>query len=104
MNSLATKYSNWQIYGFFSLFISNSIWTYYALVIVKATPFQNNIVDYLYETLPFLGIYVGIPLLVSFLIGYRMYKKTMLTKKDYSVLMIMGFVVSLSAAVIETLL
>lgn len=104
MNSLETKYSNWQIYGFFSLLLSNSIWTYYTLVIVKAIPYQSNIIGYFYEVMTILGIHIGIPLLVSFLIGHRMYKKTMLTKKIYSILMIAGFSISLTVVVTESLL
>ena len=38
MSSLTNKYSNWQIYGFFGLFLTNAIWTYYAIAFVKIIP------------------------------------------------------------------
>jgi len=94
MNSLANKYSNWQIYGFFGLFLANVVWTFYALVVLKAMPNQSDIVDYFYDVIPILGIHVTIPLVVSFLISYKMYHNKMLNKSNYTVLLLSGFLIS----------
>ena len=93
MNSLANKYSNWHIYGFFGLFLANAIWTFYVLVVLKAMPNQNDIVDY-YDVIPILGIHVTIPLVTSFLISYKMYRNKMLNKSNYTVLLLSGFLIS----------
>lgn len=95
MNSLTSKYSNWQIYGFFGLFLTNTIWTFYALTFVKITLYEKNVIGYLYDMMTTFGIYVGIPLVISFLISYRMYKHKMLNKSNYFVLLFFGFLVSL---------
>ena len=95
MSSLTNKYSNWQTYGFFGLFLANAIWTFYALVVLKALPGQIDVVDYFYDVVPILGIHVTIPLVVSFLISFKMYRNNMLSKPSYAVLLLSGFLVSL---------
>jgi len=95
MSSLTNKYSNWQIYGFFGLFLTNAIWTYYAIFFVKIIPHEKDVIGYLYDMTPAFAVYVGIPLVVSFLISYRMYKHKMLSKLNYFILLLTGFLVSL---------
>jgi len=94
MSSLANKYSNWKIYGFFGLFLANVVWTFYALVALKAIPNQNDVIDYFYDVIPILGIHVTIPLVVSLLISFKMYRNNMLIKSNYIVLLLSGFLVS----------
>ena len=100
MSSLLDKYSNWQIYGFFGLFLNHSIWTYYLLTYVMGIPFQKDPISYMEDILPTLGIYVVIPFAVSLGIWYRMYKHQMLKKSNYFVLLLAGFCVSLVSVVI----
>ncbi len=95
MTSIVEKYSNLRIYGFFGLFLTNAIWTFYAIAFLKVIPNQRDIFDYLYNLTPTFGIYVGIPLVASFLISYRMYKHKMLSKSNYFILLLIGFLVSL---------
>ena len=94
MSSLTMKYSNWQVYGFFGLFLANAIWTFYALVVLKVLPGQSDVVDYLYDVIPILSIHVTIPLVVSLLISFKMYHNKMLSKPSYAVLLLSGFLVS----------
>ena len=94
MTYLKNKYSNSQIYGFFGLFLTNAIWTYYALTFVRVIPFERDVIDYLYVMMPMLGIFVGIPLTVSFLISHRMHKHKMLNQRKQIVLLLVGFMVS----------
>ena len=95
MSSLANKYSDWQIYGFFGLFLANTIWIHYASFLVKSVVGTNDVVSSLQEMAPFLVIYVGIPLGISFLISFKMYNNGMLSKPIYAVLLLSGFLVSL---------
>jgi len=95
MNSITEKYSNLQIYGFFGLFLTNAIWTYYAIAFVKIIPHEKDVIGYLYDMVFAFGIYVGIPLAISFLISYRMHKHQMLSKSNYLILLLAGFLVSL---------
>lgn len=94
MSSLTSKYSNWQIYGFFGLFLTSSIWTYYALIFVKIIPYEKDVIDYLYDIIPSFGVYVGIPLIVSLLILHRMNTRKMVTKSNYYYLLLAGFTIS----------
>ncbi|MCH9659107.1 hypothetical protein K0U27_10570 [archaeon] len=94
MSSLTNKYSNWQIYGFFGLFLANVVWAFYALVVLKALPGQSDVVNYFYDVIPILGIHVTIPLVVSFLISFKMYRNQMLSKSNFAVLLLSGFLVS----------
>jgi len=95
MSSLANKYSNWQIYGFFGLFLTNTIWTFYALTFVKVIPYEKNVIGYLYDMMSTFGVYVGIPIVVSFLILYKMNKQQMINKSNYFSLLLVGFKVSI---------
>lgn len=101
MSSLVNKYSNWQIYGFFGLFLINTVWTFYALIFVKIIPYEKDIFGYLYDITPIFGVYVGIPFVVSFLISYRMYTHKMLSKSNYLILLLVGFLVSLIFVVFD---
>jgi len=94
MISLAEKYPNRQVYGFFGLFLANTIWTFYALVVLKAIPYQSDIGHYFSDVMPILGIHVTIPLIISFLISYRMYRRKMINKSNYSFLLLGGFLAS----------
>jgi len=96
MKSITEKHSNLQIYGFFGLFLTNAIWTFYAITFVKIIPHEKDVIGYLYNMMPAFVIYVGIPLVVSFLILYRMYKHKMLSKSNYFILLLIGFLVSLT--------
>ena len=95
MTSIAEKYSNLEIYGFFGLFLTNAIWTYYAIPFVKVIPYEKDVLGYLYGMMTAFGIFVGIPLVVSFLISYRLYKHKMLSRSNYFILLLIGFLVSL---------
>ena len=95
MNSITEKYSNSQIYGFFGLLLTNTIWTYYAIIFVKIIPYEKDVIGYLYDMMAAFGVFVGIPLVVSFLISYRMYKHKMLSRSNYLLLLLIGFSVSL---------
>lgn len=95
MTYLKNKYSNSQIYGFFGLFLTNAILTYYAIAFVKIIPHEKDVLSYLYDMIPMFGVYVGIPLVVSFLISYRLYKHKMLSRSNYFILLLIGFLVSL---------
>jgi len=95
MSSITEKYSNLRIYGFFGLFLTNAIWTYYAIAFVKIIPHEKDVIGYLYDMMTAFGVFVGIPLVVSFLISYRMYKHKMLSRSNYFILLLIGFLVSL---------
>ena len=95
MKTITEKHSNLQIYGFFGLFLTNAIWTFYAIAFVKIIPYEKDVLGYLYDMMPAFGIYVGIPLVVSFLISYRLYKHKMLSRSNYFILLLIGFLVSL---------
>ena len=94
MSSLTNKYSNWQIYGFFGLFLANVVWTFYALFVLKELPGQSDVVDYFYDVVLIFGIHVTIPLVISLLISFKMYRSKMLNKSSYTVLLLSGFLVS----------
>lgn len=95
MSSITEKYSNLQIYGLFGLFLTNAIWTYYAIAFVKIIPYEKDVIGYLYAMMTAFGVFVGIPLVVSFLISYRLYKHKMLSRSNYFILLLIGFLVSL---------
>ena len=61
---------------------------------LNALPGQSDVVDYFYDVIPILGIHVTIPLVVSFLISYKMCRSKMLNKSNYAVLLLSGFLVS----------
>lgn len=101
MSSLANKYSNWQIYGFLGLFLTNTIWTFYVLFLAKMIPFEKDVVGYLREMVQIFEIHIGIPLVVSFLIAYRMYGHKMMNNSNYFTLLLFGFSVSLIFVVFD---
>ena len=92
MSSLVNRYSSWQIYGFFGLFLANAIWIHYASFLVKTIIDTNDVVSSMQEMTPFLVIYVGIPLGVSFLIAYVMHRRNMLDRQNHMFLLLSGLV------------
>jgi hypothetical protein len=94
MSSLANRYSNLQIFGFFSLFLTSSIWTYWGIWILKIIFYSNDAVYDLYNIFPMLGIYVGIPLFASLIILHRMKTRKMVTNSNYYWILLAGFTLS----------
>ena len=95
MNSLVTKYSNWQIYGFFGLFLATAIWIHYASFLVQTIVDTNDVVSSILEMVPFLILYVGIPLGVSFLIAYVMRRHNMLDRQNLLFLLMSGLMTNM---------
>lgn len=91
---MKTRFSNSQIYGFFGLFLVNCIWTWYALMFGRMILRNELTFEFLKEMMPYFGIFVGIPLSISFLISYRMYTHKILSRFNYFLILWAGFFIS----------
>jgi len=91
-----TSFFSWKYAGFIGIFITSFGWTFYLSYLIMVSIVNNY--DFFTASLESLGasgvlMFIGIHGTISFIISYCMYKRQMLRRKQYLVILLIASII-----------